>query len=61
MAKRLITIAVTNTEDDYDNEALLYVKELKKNVNDWRTRSKAKHGMTWSLKHWIAIAKMWNL
>jgi len=33
MAERLITIAVTGTEedDDDDNEAL--VKELKKNVN----------------------------
>jgi len=31
MAKRLITIAVTDTEEDNDdNEALVYVKELKK-------------------------------
>jgi len=32
MAKRLITIAVTGTEegDDDDNEALVYVKEFKK-------------------------------
>jgi len=38
MTKRLITIAVTGTEedDDDDNEALVYVKKLKKkkNVND---------------------------
>jgi len=37
ITKRLITIAVTGTEedDDDDNEVLVYVKELKKkNVND---------------------------
>jgi len=37
MAKRLITIAVTSTEenDDDDNEALVYVKELKKKKYEW--------------------------
>jgi len=34
MAKRLVIIAVTDTEEDDNNEALIYVKEFKrKNVN----------------------------
>jgi len=49
MTKRLITIAVTGTEenDDYDNEALIYVKELKKKKM-WITEGHArKRNMGW--------------